>query len=143
MKKMIVIIAAISSALSHSIYAKVTLEDAYASEAEYYESVKQNRAEYEKDLYEGLEPPQSNSNENSLEYIGKGNMKLPGPGYYVVDSGHNSATSTVYVPSLVGTYYGTSGTTSNSAIGVKVVNGVMYGTGKYGVSHLTAIYRLK
>ena len=61
MKKMMVIIAAFSSALSYSALAKVTLEDGYASQAEYYESVKQNYAEYEKDLYDGLPRPQSGS----------------------------------------------------------------------------------
>ncbi|MFA0011966.1 hypothetical protein AB4391_01270 [Vibrio lentus] len=61
MKRMMIVIAAFSGVLSHSALSKVTIDDGYASEAEYYESVKQNRAEYEKDLYDGLEPPQSGS----------------------------------------------------------------------------------
>ncbi|MEZ8822532.1 hypothetical protein AB4425_17310 [Vibrio sp. 10N.261.51.A1] len=62
MKEMMVIIAAVSCALSYSALAKVTLEDGYASEAEYWDSVKKNRAEYEKDLYTGLEVPENPSN---------------------------------------------------------------------------------
>lgn len=62
MKKVMLMITLMSGAIvSHTTLAKVTLEDGYASEADYYESVKQNRAEYEKDLYDGLEPPQSGS----------------------------------------------------------------------------------
>ncbi|MFA0154497.1 hypothetical protein [Vibrio sp. 10N.261.46.A3] len=60
MKKVMLMIALMSGAMaSHTVLAKVTLEDGYASEAEYWDSVKQNRAEYEKDLYDGLEPPKS------------------------------------------------------------------------------------
>ncbi len=62
MKKIVLVAALMSSAFaSNAAFAKVTLEDAYASEYEYYKSVKQNRAEYEKYLYSGLEPPQSGS----------------------------------------------------------------------------------
>ncbi|MFA0053622.1 hypothetical protein, partial [Vibrio echinoideorum] len=59
MKKFMLILTVLSSALVHTAFAKVTIEDGYKSESSYYESVKKNQAEYEKDLYEGLKDPQN------------------------------------------------------------------------------------
>lgn len=67
MKQLILIAAILScSIISYTTYAKVTLEDAYASEAEYYKSVKKNRAEYEKGLYKGLDTPTNSNSEKNI-----------------------------------------------------------------------------
>ncbi len=69
MKHLILIAAILSSSLiSYTTHAKVTLEDAYASEAEYYDSVKKNRAEYEKGLYTGLRDPENSSKGTAVEF---------------------------------------------------------------------------
>ncbi|MEJ3626157.1 hypothetical protein WFH56_23345, partial [Vibrio vulnificus] len=77
----------------------------------------------------------------TLTYIGSGGTtyRLSTPGYYVVETSYG--TSTVHVSSLKGTYHGSSMTSSNSAIGVRVDDGVLKGTGVYGTPTLKAIYR--
>lgn len=84
-------------------------------------------------------------NANNLKYVGSGNMRLPNTGYYVVDTSAsgNRTTSNIFVPSLSGVYYGTSGTSSNSAVGVRVVNGVIEGYGNQSTPRILSIYRLK
>ncbi|MFA0054251.1 hypothetical protein [Vibrio echinoideorum] len=146
MKKIMLIIALMSVAIvSHTTLAKVTIEDGYKSEADYYKSVKDNQAEYEKGLYTGLQDPQNSNKPENLVYVGSGNKRLTETGFYVIDTSAsgNRTTSSIYVPSLSGTYYGTSGTSSNSAVGVKVVNGVLRGYGNVSTPSITGIYKLK
>ncbi|CAK3046695.1 conserved exported hypothetical protein [Vibrio crassostreae] len=71
MKHLILIAAILSSSIvGYTAHAKVTLEDAYASEAEYYDSVKKNRAEYEKGLYTGLRDPENSSSSSVVSKNG-------------------------------------------------------------------------
>lgn len=68
--KHIILIAALlsSSIISYTAYAKVTIEDGYKSEADYYKSVKDNQAEYEKGLYTGLKDPQNSNQGAAVEF---------------------------------------------------------------------------
>ncbi|HFQ5065518.1 TPA: hypothetical protein ACGUVR_004068 [Vibrio vulnificus] len=119
---------------------KVTYEDAVASSAGFYAA---NNAINTPPSARGLdaEEQQEKSADGTLTYIGSSGTtyRLPTPGYYIVET--NYGTSTVYVSSLKGTYYGSSMISSNSAIGVRVDNGVMQGVGVYGNPTLKAIYR--
>ncbi|MFA0053273.1 hypothetical protein [Vibrio echinoideorum] len=125
--------------------AKVTLDDVYkADEAQRA----QDLADYAQYLAENsspLKPRNGASTPENLEYVGSGITRLSKTGFYVIDANAsgNRTTSSIFVPSLSGTYYGTSGSTSNSALGVKVVNGVLSGHGRVTTPTITAIYRLK
>ncbi|MEJ3634364.1 hypothetical protein [Vibrio vulnificus] len=119
---------------------KVTYEDALTSSAGFYET---NNALNTPPPLGGIGPKeqQEKSADGTLTYIGSSGTtyRLPTPGYYIVET--NYGTSTVYVSSLKGTYYGSSMISSNSAIGVRVDNGIMQGVGVYGNPTLKAIYR--
>ncbi|MEK0272069.1 hypothetical protein WM008_20640 [Vibrio vulnificus] len=119
---------------------KVTYEDAVASSAGFYAA---NNAINTPPSARGLdaEELQEKGTYETLTYIGSGGTtyRLSTPGYYVVETSYG--TSTVHVSSLKGTYHGSSMTSSNSAIGVRVDDGVLKGTGVYGTPTLKAIYR--
>lgn len=124
--------------------AKVTLEDVYkADEAQRAQDLAEFE-QYKQDYSYPLEPAHGTTPSDTLVYIGSGNKRLTEPGFYVVDTNAsgNRTTSSIYVPSLSGTYYGTSGTSSNSAVGVKVVNGVIRGHGNHSTPTITGIYKL-
>ncbi|GLO64032.1 hypothetical protein MACH09_45400 [Vibrio sp. MACH09] len=120
--------------------AKVTYDEAIEEERAYSKdnkSVVQNHGFTEEDLRNA----RGGNTPNNLEYIGRGSMRLPDPGMYFVDT--SGGTSTVYVPSLSGSYYGTSSVISNSAYGVIVRNGVVIPHSRYGSPSIRGIYKVK
>ncbi|MEZ8695267.1 hypothetical protein AB6D15_23915 [Vibrio splendidus] len=123
--------------------AKVTVEEAIRQSQQIIPPKGLNANNYHISTTDVTEPISDNA--NNLKYVGSGNMRLPNTGYYVVDTSAsgNRTTSNIFVPSLSGVYYGTSGTSSNSAVGVRVVNGVIEGYGNQSTPRILSIYRLK
>lgn len=140
-----IVTALLVTTLALPAVSKVTLDDVYAADAPKRARDLANNAAYMARHSGPLRPQKSSTQPENLVYVGSGNKRLTETGYYVVDTSAsgNRTTSSIYVPSLSGTYYGTSGTSSNSAVGVRVVNGVLRGYGNQSTPSITGIYKLK
>lgn len=141
-----IVTALLVTTLALPAVSKVTLDDVYAADAPKRARDLANNAAYMARHSGPLIPRVGDTSQpENLVYVGSGNKRLTETGYYVVDTSAsgNRTTSSIYVPSLSGTYYGTSGTSSNSAVGVRVVNGVLRGYGNQSTPSITGIYKLK